>query len=157
MNPETAIQETIPTFPPTRAKIAEVEARLLDLPQVAMPLTHTFAPGIYFREIFMPKGTFVIGHEHKTSHFNVVLSGRASVLCDGSVREIAAPFVFVSPAGARKMLYIHEDMRWATIHPTDETDLEKLEEALITKSPAWLKHHAEITALKNHVAKGLTV
>lgn len=151
MSQETAIAENVPTFP-TPEKIESVEAMCLKLPQIEMPLTHAFAPGVYFREIFMPAGTFVIGHAHKTEHFNVVLTGRASVLCDGNVMEIKAPFVFVSKAGVRKMLHIHEDMRWATIHPTDETDLEKLEHLLIEKSDSFTQHEKEIETLKNYAA-----
>jgi hypothetical protein len=37
----------------------------------------------------------------------------------------------VSKAGVQKVLYILTDMTWQTVHVTDETDLEKLEELLI--------------------------
>jgi len=154
MTAEIAIQETEPTFPPTLEKIEAVEARLLDLPQVNCPLKHQFAPGVYFREVFMPKGTFVIGHEHQTEHFNVVLSGKASVLCDGVVMDIAAPHVFVSQPGVRKILYIKEDMRWATVHPTTETDLDILEPLLIRKSAAFENHAQAVAALKAQAEKG---
>ena len=127
-----------PRRPAPNAAIERLEGRLLSLPQVPMPLTHRFAPGVYLREIFMPAGTFVIGHEHKTEHFNVVLSGRARVLIEGAVVEIKGPAVFVSKPGVRKVLMILEDMRWATVHPTTETDLARLESELIIKSPLYL-------------------
>lgn len=136
-----------PVSGPTNAEIERVEAALLEAPQVEMPVQHRFAPGVYAREIFMPAGTFVIGHEHKTEHFNVVLSGRARVLTDGVVREIAAPDVFTSGAGVRKVLLILEDMRWMTIHPSTETDPDKLETLLIVKSETFIKH-AELQALQ---------
>jgi len=85
----------------------------------------------------MPKGSFVIGHKHKTKHFNIVLSGRARVMCNNEISEISAPHIFVSGEGVRKVLYIIEDMKWATIHPTDETDLDNLEQILIEKSDCW--------------------
>ena len=118
--------------------IERAEAELLKLPQLDCPLTHKFAPGVYMREILMPAGSFIIGHEHKTEHFNVVLSGRARVMMDGVVEEIVGPCTFVSKPGVRKVLYILEDMRWATVHPTRETDLDKLDRKLIRKSEAWL-------------------
>jgi hypothetical protein len=99
--------------------------------QVELPLKHQFAPSVYLREIFMPKGTFVIGKKHKTEHFNVALSGEADVLIDGVFQRIKAPCIFKSKAGCRKILSIIEDMKWATIHPTEETDIPKLEEALV--------------------------
>lgn len=146
----TTIEAGKPVLP-TLKEIEQVEAEHLRLPQVEMPLTHLFPPGVYYREIFMPKDAFVIGHQHKTEHLNIVLSGKANVLCDGQVMEIKAPHVFISKAGVRKMLHIIEDMRWATIHPTNETDLAKLEVLLIDKSQAWQDHQKEIETLK---AKG---
>lgn len=130
--------------PATPAQIQELEARLLKLEQADVPLVERFAPGVYLREVFMAKDTFVIGHEHKTRHFNIVLSGRASVLMDGKVCEIVGPCTFVSEPGVRKVLYIHEDMRWQTVHPTEETDPLLLEDALIVKSPAYLEHQAAL-------------
>lgn len=125
----------------TKIGIERLEELCLHQPQVEMPLTHRFAPGVYFREIFMPAGTFVIGHEHKTEHFNVVLSGRALVLIEGKTEEIKAPCVFLSGAGVRKVLLIEEDMRWVTIHATHETDITKLELELIIKSESHLKYY----------------
>jgi hypothetical protein len=97
------------------------------------PTSGHFAPGVYCREIFMPAGTFVVGHKHKTEHLNVILTGRARVLMNGVVREFAAPFTFKSYAGVRKVLFILEDCTWMTVHPTTETDLEKITEAIIDR------------------------
>lgn len=126
------------------AAIEEIEAKLLCMPQVDMPVVNRFAPDVYMREIFMPKDTFVIGHQHKTEHFNVVLTGRATVYMAGEIAEVVAPCVFVSKPGVRKVLFIHEDMKWATVHPTKETDLDKLDEQLIIKSHAWTEHQKQI-------------
>lgn len=116
-----------------RNDVAELVDRLKDEEQVEMPLIHRFSPGIYMREIFMPAGTFVIGHIHKTRHYNIVLSGRARVMIEGEIRDIVAPCAFESGAGVQKVLYIVESMRWLTVHanPTDETDVVKLEESLV--------------------------
>ncbi len=129
------------------AQIERVEGELLRRPQVDAPVLHRFAPGVYLRTIIMPAGCDVIGHEHTTEHFNVVLRGRALVLCEGRVEIVQAPAVFVSGAGVRKVLHILEEMEWATIHPTRETDLEKLEKALIVKSETWKLHALEVAAL----------
>jgi len=122
------------------ASIERMEGRLLQMEQVNIPLEEHFAPGVYYRQVAMPKGSLVIGHCHKTEHLNVIISGRASVVIDGERKEIIAPSTFKSSAFVRKVLYIHEDMIWATIHPTDETDLIKLEEQLIEKSTTFYKH-----------------
>lgn len=127
----------------------QAEARLLgNHVPVECPLRHLFAPGVYVREVTMPEGAFVIGHAHKTEHFNFVLSGRARVLIDGTVREISAGEVFVSKPGVRKMLFILETMRFATVHPTEETDLDRLHEMHVIKSPAFLDYEEAIQKLK---------
>jgi len=121
-------------------KIEEVENQLLDLPQVEAPVRNMFAPGVYIREITMYAGSVVIGHEHKTEHFNIILTGKAKVVQDDKTSIIQAPDIFVSKPGVRKVLHIIEDMVWATVHPTKETDLTKLEEEIIQKSDVWLYH-----------------
>ncbi len=124
----------------TSAQIENVEKYALTLPQVECKLVHIFAPGVYYRQIHMPAGTFVIGQEHKTRHLNMVISGRVHVMMDGVVEEIVAPCTFISEVGVRKALSVVEDTVWATIHPTDETDLIKLEELLIEKSQSFIEH-----------------
>jgi hypothetical protein len=124
------------------------EEQLLKMPQVDCPVTHYFAPGVYCREIFMPAGAMVIGHKHKTEHMNIVITGAARVMIDGIVQEIRAPFSFKSGVGVRKVLFIIEDMRWMTVHPTEETEEGKLETLLIEKSETFLVHAEQIKQLK---------
>jgi hypothetical protein len=96
----------------TQEAIDALEAELLKLPQVEVPLVHGFAPGIYTREVTMPAGSFIIGQRHKTEHFNVVLTGRARVLVgDGEVATVQAPCVLKSNAGIRKVLLIEDRAR----------------------------------------------
>lgn len=156
-----ALEESIPAsvtvdepFTSSRlCKIEEVEGHMLQLPQVDVPLTHLFAPGVYAREVVMPTDSFVIGHQHKTEHLNIILTGRATVMMEGVIHEITAPAIIKSNENVRKILYIHEEMRWVTIHPTHETDVEKLEEMLVVKSDTYLNHQAakEIEALQTHL------
>lgn len=108
--------------------------QLIEIPEDGLPLTHTFSDGVYAREIFMPKGMIVIGHIHKTKHLNIVSTGKARVFYDGEMHEITAPYTFESNAGVRKALFILEDMFWTTIHVTDETNQDKLDDMLIDKN-----------------------
>lgn len=97
------------------------------------PVTHRFSKGIYLREIFMPKGTRIIGKIHASEHFNVILTGEVTVITAEGVERIKAPHTFISKAGVQKIVVIHEDCKWQTLHVTDETDLEKIEEEVIAK------------------------
>ena len=94
-------------------------------------VTHRFTPGCYLREILMPKGTRIIGKIHATEHFNILLTGRVTVLTAEGVEEITAPHTFISKAGVQKVVYIHEDCIWQTVHVTDKTDLEEIEKEVI--------------------------
>lgn len=114
-----------------RQKILDLQTELAEQPQVDLPVLHDFSKGVYCRQILMKKGTLVIGKTHKTEHLNIVMSGSASVLIDGEVKFIKAPYVFNSGKGIKKVLYIHEEMIWATIHLTDETDLNNLEKLMV--------------------------
>ena len=133
---------------PINDQIEKVEGQLLQLPQVDCPLVHRFAPSVYMREVTMPTGSFVIGHEHNTEHFNVVLSGKARVMIDGVIEDIIAPCVFISKPSVRKILFIVEEMKWATVHPTEQTDLEILDSTLIKKSDCFVRH-SEIKAIED--------
>lgn len=119
-----------------------VEAELLKLPQLNCPVTHRFGPGLYIREVFMPKGAYVIGHRHKTTHLNIMVMGVLGIMNDDGTETILhAPQTFVAPPG-RKIVYIYEDAIWQNVHATDETDIEKLEAMYLDKSSAFLEHYA---------------
>jgi quercetin dioxygenase-like cupin family protein len=135
----------------TSAQIESVEARMLRMPQLAIPLRHQFAPGCYIRTIVLPAGAQAIGHEHTTDHFNIILRGRVRVLCGGKVEELTGPCIFVAAAGSRKVVLALEETEWANVHPTNETDLEILENTLVRKSAAWQLSQAEAAALANGV------
>jgi len=127
-------------------QIPDIEGLSQPLPQqVECPVSHNFAPDIYLREIFMPGGTVVIGHEHKTEHFNIILKGRCRVVIGDEIHELSAPCSFVSGAGAQKILNVLEDTIWQTVHsnPDNETDVEVLEDRYVNKVSAQLTTEQE--------------
>lgn len=121
----------------TEQKVQELEKHFLKEKQADCPVTHRFGPNIYIREVFIPAGTFSIGHYQTTEHLNIMLKGRVTMVNeDGSHTELVAPQTFVSKPG-RKIGYIHEDMIWQNVYSTNETDVEKLEAAYLNKSITW--------------------
>lgn len=126
--------------PAIREGIVALEARLkgalkeTGVAQTECPLKHVFAPGAYAREIFIPKGTLIVGKIHKHSHLNMLMKGTVSVLTEEGPKTLEAPLTMVSPAGTKRVVYTHEDTIWVTVHLTNETDLEKIEEEIIAKS-----------------------
>lgn len=97
------------------------------------PVTHRFANGCYLREILMPKGTRIIGKIHATEHFNILLTGSVTVITAEGAEDMKAPYTFVSKAGVQKVVIIHEDCLWQTVHVTDKTDLKEIEKDVIVE------------------------
>lgn len=110
-----------------RKVVVHAEDLIKSLPQIEPPLEHGFAPGVYARKMFIAAGVAVSGKVHKYAHWNVVLRGKIVVMTETGTKEITAPAMFVSPAGTKRIGYAVEDTEWVTIHPTDETDVEKIE------------------------------
>lgn len=117
-----------------RESIASLASTLATKEQVDCPVTHRFANGCYLREIFMPKGTVIVGKIHATEHFNVILTGEVTVATAEWVKRFKAPHTFISGAGIQKVVYIHEDCKWQTLHVTDKTDLDEIEKDVIVES-----------------------
>ena len=93
----------------------------------------------------MPKGMLFISKIHKTTHPYFVLTGDVSVLTEnGMVVRIKAPCWNMTKAGTKRVLYCHEETVWATVHATEETDLEIIEENIIAATyeelPDWVKN-----------------
>ena len=95
------------------------------------PITHHFAPGLYAREIFIPAGTVIIGKIHRHAHVNTISSGRVVVATEFGTEEFKAPHTFVSQPGTKRAVVALDDTVWTTYHPTEETDLEKIEAYVI--------------------------
>ena len=119
---------------PSRETILKFEGALRPLPQTDCPLKHTFAPGMYAREIFLPADTFIVGKIHKHAHLNIVTRGRCTVVTEHGRREIDAtegPVTFTSEPGTKRALYVHEETVWTTIHAVQSTDLAEIERDII--------------------------
>lgn len=122
--------------PTLREKVLRLEDALKAMPHAHIPedVHHHFAPGVYMRELRIPKGAVLTGKIHRTDHLNILAQGEISVLTEHGVRRLTAPCVIQSSAGIKRAGYAHEDTVWITVHPTTETDLAKLEEQLIAPS-----------------------
>lgn len=125
-----------------RDNILEFEERLALLPTAVKgkefdklcPLKHTFVEGAYVREIFMPKGTLCTSKIHKFRHPYFIMKGDCSVYTDKGIVRLKAPYHGITEPGTKRILYMHEDTIWVTVHVTKYTDLEKIEEEIIAKT-----------------------
>jgi hypothetical protein len=123
----------VPELVPSREMILALEEEMRKLPPGEAPVTHHFCEGVYAREMFIPKGTMLTGKIHRFAHINIISKGDITVLTEHGMKRIKAPCTLISQPGIKRAGYAHEDTVWTTIHPTHETDLEKLEEHFIAK------------------------
>lgn len=118
-----------------RAKILNLEDACSKAVGILEPiqckLREWFVNGVYIREITMPMGAVIIGKIHKTEHISIVSAGSAVVATDAGLEIITAPHTFINNIGAKRCLYILEDMVWTTVHPTDKTTTEEVEKDII--------------------------
>jgi hypothetical protein len=94
---------------------------------------HRFTPGLYIRQIFMPKNSVLTSKIHKTEHPFTVSKGLCHVYIEerGEWETFSAPHTGITKPGTRRLLIIEEDTVWTTYHPTDLTDLIEIEESLL--------------------------
>lgn len=123
--------------------IGQIENAMLQCEQASCPVIHRFGPGVYIREVRLPAGILAVGHTQNFEHTNVMLQGRVTMLNDnGTTTELVAPMIFTGKPG-RKVGYVHEDVVWLNVYPTQETDVEKLEATFITKSDSWSESNGQ--------------
>jgi quercetin dioxygenase-like cupin family protein len=118
---------------PAKLKIDRLQAEMSKLPQVEQHTEHFFADGMYGRLVFSPAGTVIVGKEHKTEHFYIVLSGLVRVTTPDGIQDVRGPKVFVCPPGTKRAVLVLEDAWRMNVHVnrSNTTDMDALESALI--------------------------
>jgi hypothetical protein len=116
----------------TPCRFDELEAAIASLPPVDPEVVHHFSPGLYAREMRLVPGTVLTGKKHRGPCLNVV-QGDITVFDEntGEGRRIAGYACFRSEGGTRRAGFAHAMTSWITFHPTNETDLEKIEAEVI--------------------------
>ena len=92
---------------------------------------HSFADGIYIREMKMKQGQLGFSAIHKHSYGFFLLSGVLASSKEEGVEEFIAPCYIVSPRGAKRIVYAVEDCVITTVHanPTNTQDLKEIEQS----------------------------
>jgi hypothetical protein len=143
-NPQNAVEKVV-----FREQILTVQNGLQEMiengeTQDTLPdcvVTHYFAPKdekygccTYARQMFIPKGTLIIGKIHRHQHLNFILQGKVSVATEFGKKYFEAPCTFISETGLKRAVYAEEDTIWTTVHLTQysgEQDLDKIEDEVI--------------------------
>ena len=94
---------------------------------------HTFADGIYIRQMTIAKDEMIIGAIHKHLHVWFLLSGYITVLTEGKTKEYKAPCTVLSEPGVKRIIYGNEESIFTNVHknPTNTEDIRELEKQIV--------------------------
>lgn len=122
-----------------RNNIDALEQAMMALPDqldiASMDVRHHITDsGLYAREMIIPAGTVITGKIKKHEHISVISAGFVTEVTDAGLQRIRAPYTMISKPGTKRVVWAHETTVWTTIHASEETDLDKLEDDLIASS-----------------------
>ena len=97
------------------------------------PIKHSFADGIYVRQMDMKQGSVVVGAIHKHLHVWFLLTGRITVATEDTTEDYIAPCYVVSTPGVKRVILANEDSIFVNIHknPSNTRDIDKLEKEIV--------------------------
>ena len=121
-----------------REKITELEEAIIsvegttgEVMHKANPVKHTFAGGCYIREIYNPAHELIVTKIHKKEHPFFLMKGEMSILTEEGIQNIKAPYQGVTKPGTKRAIYTHEECVFITVHATENTTIEDVEEEVV--------------------------
>ena len=98
------------------------------------PLKHTFADGIYIRQMDMQAGSVVIGAIHNHLHAWFLLTGSLAVVTEDTTEEFISPCYVLATPGSKRVIYALEDSIFVNVHknPDNIKDIKKLEDEIVS-------------------------
>ena len=133
----------------SRKKILELEKNLFEsdldgivsnngeiLRSEDFPLKHSFADGIYVRQMNMKKDSVVVGAIHNHLHVWFLLTGHITVATEDNIEDYIAPCYVTSTPGVKRVIYANEESIFVNVHknPTNTQDLDELESEIVSKN-----------------------
>lgn len=133
-----AVQEIEKQVPAEHLPIYRLEAELLKLPQVEMPVEHDFCNGLYARTMRIPAGTVATGAVHKDESFLVVRKGNLIIPTNNGVENVGPGFMSVTKANTKRAVVALTDVEMTTFHanPTNETNPKTIWDMYTVPAPA---------------------
>lgn len=95
-----------------------------------LKIKHSFANGLYIREITIPTGMILTSVVHKVDHPFFVMKGKATIVDNDGYWQVEAPYSGITRAGIKRAAYVSEEMVWITVHATDKTDIAEIEKEM---------------------------
>lgn len=116
-----------------RSQIHSLEKDLAEMPQVDIPVEHLFGKNCYVRTITIPAGTLIVGKIHKFETIHIISKGDITFLSHDGAKRVQAPYFVVGTPGVKRVGLAHTETVWTTVHGTEKTNVEDIEEEVIAK------------------------
>lgn len=97
-------------------------------------IIHHFSDGLYAKETIIKAGEHLLQHKHTFSHLSVLAQGRVVVTTEEDSVIVDAPACLEIKANTHHGVKALTDCVWFCIHATDEKDLSKVDDVLISGS-----------------------
>lgn len=128
---------------PDPESVRALEAHLIGQPQINLHTQHVVHGGMCCRHGFIPAGTLLTGALTNCDNICVVM-GDITVTTDDGVQRLTGVHVLAAKAGAKRAGVAHADTFWATIHRTDLTDVQAIEDEMTSESASLQTRRAGI-------------
>lgn len=119
--------------PITRKHIERLEDELRkgETVDVESRTGHLFGPGFYVRTLTLKAGETLTGKVHSTEHIFMLTQGSILVATEDGALRLDAPYQVVCRPGLKRAGHALTDCICVNVHITTETDMARLESALI--------------------------
>jgi len=112
--------------------IARIQTEMVNMPQATNTVTtHYLVPGLYCRKLWRQADTTIVGKIHKKAHLFMCVEGEILAYHDGVATRLLPGDVIECKPGTKRVTHAVKDSIGITVHPTDKTNLEDIEEDLI--------------------------
>ena len=116
-----------------RSSLAKYEEFALAQPQIDIPVTHRIHGGMYARQITIPAGVTITGQIYKYDHLEFMISGDATVASGTGPVRLTGYHSLSGHSGKKRAITAHEDTIWMTVHPSNGTNGEKIQNLITVK------------------------
>lgn len=116
----------------TMPEILRIEEQILKLPQTVLPITHYHIDGVYARSMFIPAGTLLTGKIHNFESIAILAKGTIRITNGTESYVISEGHIMVDQPGVKRLGYAETDVIFITVHRTDNTEIEAIEDELVS-------------------------
>lgn len=103
-------------------------ASMSGMPEDGITYRHHIGGGVYLREVNLKANTLAVGAIHLKETMAFLSKGEIYLYTEKGRRKVAAPAVFVSPAGAQRAVFAITDAVFTTAHPLEGRSIAEIEE-----------------------------